>query len=130
MISRNPRFQHVDSPAYELPFLLQTLGAPPFGTMLTEDQRNLMGAIESHARNAQETILDGIAEVGNLMTMIGDTHEVSNDGLLSLGSLLKHLAREADNLRRTQAEMRSALKSDDEMQASALSKGSKATTSK
>lgn len=119
MSTTNPRFKRADRPAYELPCLLQILGDPDF-TALTDDQRNIIDAIRIHAGNAQEVILDGIASIGDLMTMVDDTHAVSNDGLLSLGALLKHLAQEADNLRSTQSEMLFALKSDDELRSKAI----------
>lgn len=117
MSMNNPRMKNVDRSAYELPVLLQALGEPNHAVRLSEDQRNIVDAIHIHARNAQEVILDGIASIGHLMTTVDDTMEVSRHDLLGLGSLLKHLAHEADYLRGAQADMISILQSDEERQA-------------
>jgi hypothetical protein len=111
MSARNPHFHHADGAAWELPTLIKNLGDVSYGEALTEDRLHIVDAIQTHARNVQELLHDGIRSVGHLMELTGcGDLEVSNEHITQLGSFLKHLAGEADFMRATESDMHQILK--------------------
>lgn len=111
-MSRNPLFKNIERAACELPGLFQILGEPSAAVPLTESQRHAADAIQTHARNAQEVILDGIESIGHMMAGFTDDYDLDRGHISNLGMLLKHLAVEADQLRFSEADMRTILEED------------------
>jgi hypothetical protein len=76
----------------------------------TPDQCLIAAAIEDHASNASETLLDGLEALGHLMSVAGANgdRELSSHHLMMLGGLVAHIAVEAQYLQETQWEMRVA----------------------
>ena len=112
MAANNPLFKNIERAAYELPGLFQILGEPSASVPLTEAQRHAAAAIQSHAGNAQEVILDGIETIGHLMSSFTDDYDLDRHHICNLGMLIKHLAVEADQLRNSAADMRVILETD------------------
>lgn len=97
----NPHFRNPERAPYELGHLLMALPAN-FAALpvVDESQLQVASAAVSHAYNANSTVLHGIEAIGQLMESAGAQ---SGDGLSAytvhnLGSLLRHLAVEAQFL--------------------------------
>jgi hypothetical protein len=102
MISaRNPHIQNVERAAYELGNLLLGFDKPMSVTAkLSEDDLDKLDAIETHAYNARESVLDGIEAIGALLYQAADNDSSNLDRLTlrHIGSLVRHLAVEAQFL--------------------------------
>lgn len=125
MIANNPLFKHVDRAAYELPDLLKQLGEVDCSKPVPQEQMHMVSAVAQHARNAQNTLLDGLESLGRLMTVAGlnDEYTLAGDDVAKLGSLLTHIAVEAEFLRFTESEMSYIERAQKEQQAGAKSSG-------
>lgn len=120
MSARNPFFVDVDGAPYEIPDLLKHLGDVKSSTLLDQDRLYMVDAIHTHARNAEEWLLDGIRSIGHLMELAGcGDLDVDNRHVAQLGTLIKHLAGEADSLRATHSDMGYILAEQKELQAKA-----------
>jgi hypothetical protein len=122
MSAKNPQIKNLDRPAYELPDLIKRLGDVSCFDPLTQEQRDMADAIQTHARNAHEVLLDGMESVGHLMTLAGGGDvELDNHHVLNLGALLQHLAVEANYLRAAESDMRCVIDEQEALQATAKS---------
>ena len=112
----NPAFQNVSRPAYELPNLLKKMGEISAATSMTENQANIVMAVETHATNALSTILDGMEAMGSLLTQLGAAgDDLPNRDLCNLGNLFTHLAVEAQLMVDIQSDMMTILNSETEL---------------
>lgn len=109
----NPAFKHVCRPAYELPFLLKTIGAADGRTPLDEDTRNAVDAASSHANNAKETLLMGIEAVGSMLMQFSQLPDpMDQHNLLGIGGVIRHMAVELQYLVDLEDELSDILKFD------------------
>lgn len=112
----NPHFKYVDRAAYELPHLLREL--PPSRLArepMSEDQRQIAAAAQSHAENVSRTLLCGIESLGKVLTIasLNEEYDVRARHLVNLGELITHLAVEAQFVQELGWEIGGALAADD-----------------
>jgi hypothetical protein len=107
MSPNGPEFKNAEQAAYELPWLLRRLGQGSAST-LTPEQQLLAQAAEGHAYNASDDVLSGIEAIGSLLFIAGNNDQwpLNSSQLCNIGTLLRHLAVEAQFLKETEAEMR------------------------
>ena len=110
MSAANPLVQNVGRAAYEMPDLLRRLGDPDGIAPLTEEQRQIADAIETHAYNATAAILNGLEAIGNVMSAAARSEDgIEQRTVSDLADLVKHLAVEMQHLHDVESNM-SALK--------------------
>lgn len=110
MKASNPHFQNIGRAPYELPYLVKSLGDVDRSAILDADQAHKVEAITSHAFNATEIVAGGLASIGHLMSMVGNTEdEVDGCHVANLGDLIKHLAAEIEYLHEVETDMRTLL---------------------
>jgi hypothetical protein len=94
----NPKFQDAARAAYELGHLLIALPGD-FGSARSVDDEHMQiaAAAQHHAGNAGHTLLGGIEVIGSLIEAVGDAGGtvLEPDVQQRLGTLLRHLAVEA-----------------------------------
>ena len=112
-IRKNPHFNRVDRAPYELGYLLRQLPPEhdPF-FKLTPETVLIAEAAAQHASNANDTLLHGLAALGQFIYVAGTTEEteVGQDALADLGCLVRHLAVEMQFLQETESTLRHALR--------------------
>lgn len=113
MIANNPHLNNLERPAYELPTLLKNLGDLSSTEPMTDDQRNMVGAIADHASNSTDRITNGLESIGQLLYAAG----ASGTGLIErhlsgIGELVSYLAVELQHLHDVESDMAFAVKND------------------
>ena len=104
----NPQFKDAGRAAYEIPDLFRRLGQPDALAPLTEEQRQIADAIQSHAYNASESILDGLEAIGSVMSAAARSDEgIQAHTVSCLADLVKHLAVEMQHLHGIESDMQS-----------------------
>lgn len=107
----NPEFFNTERAPYELPKLIARLGVPQLGTPLTLEQTQIAQAIEKHIDNATDTILNGIEAVGRALACSAQNPnwQLSTINLSDIGTLIAHLAVEAQSLHEIGGDIRVVL---------------------
>lgn len=110
---KNPAFNNVGRAPYELGYLVKNIGEIAVDAVLTEAQRNQVGAAVTHAQNSTETLLDGLESIGKMLALIGPLDErVDGDVVTNIGELIAHLAVEVQYVRDVEDEMSGILTRD------------------
>jgi hypothetical protein len=112
MMTADTHFKNIDRPAYELPWLLNHLPMERLtSSPLTSDERLIAEAAETHANNANSTLMNGIEAIGHLLFSAATNHDHPIDPIqvVGLAGLLTHLAVEAQYLQETALAMRERL---------------------
>lgn len=98
---QNPHFNNIERAPYELGSLLLKFAKrlTPH-EQLSNDDLLKVDAIECHAQNSRETVLDGIEAVGDLLYVASgnETSEIEPRTLADIGRLIRYLAVEAQFL--------------------------------
>lgn len=104
----NPEFQNAERAPYELLQLVAKLGVTEVGVPLSDEQRHLAEAIETHAHNATDVILSGIEAIGMALACaaVNPNWQLSSTNVNNLGMLIAHLAVEAQALHDTTSDIR------------------------
>ncbi|BBP04415.1 hypothetical protein TPL01_21060 [Sulfuriferula plumbiphila] len=108
-ITANPYFTNIERAPYELGHLLRKLPEhfSAFSKQIpTAESRLIAAAATRHAGNANETLMRGLDTLGRIIFAAADNEalgETSSSDMRSLGSLLSHLAIEAQFLQETQS---------------------------
>ena len=103
---RNPYLNDRDRPLYAVCRLVQHLPADITNAgPLTHDQSQMAAAVAFYAEAAYKTVLDGLTEIGKL---ISDVTSDYADRLPHLGGLIRHLSVEAQFMQETAADYRDA----------------------
>ncbi|WP_332848682.1 hypothetical protein [Massilia sp. S19_KUP03_FR1] len=113
---KKPPLKFIERPAYELPNLLKDFNAQTARhDEMTEEQRDKADAIETHAINATQTILDGIEAIGAAMFSAGSNADWPLGGRTvgALGTLITHLAVELQYLSDVQSDMHTRIEMHD-----------------
>lgn len=111
---KNPLFNHVYRPAYELPSLMKVIGVDGGGPM-DDGMRNAVEAAAQHANNAKETLLEGIETIGSLMMQLSQLSDaIDGRDLVGIGGLVRHIAVEVQYLVDVEDEMAFLLRRDKE----------------
>ena len=106
MSAMNPLVQNVGRAACEMPYLLQRLGDPDGIAPLTEEQHQIADAIETHAYNATEAILNGLEAIGAVMSAAARSADgIDQRNVADLSDLVKHLAVEMQHLHDVESNM-------------------------
>lgn len=110
-IAENPHFNDISRAPYELGRLLQKL-PEDFSChskqTYSPDMQLIAKAAALHARNANETLMNGLHALGQVIVIAAnntDFSEIDSDNLMSLGSLISHLSVEARFLQETQSKL-------------------------
>lgn len=106
MSAMNSLVQNVGRAAYEMPDLLRRLGDPDGIAPLTEEQRQIADAVETHAYNATEAILNGLEAIGAVMSAAARSQDgIDQRNVADLADLVKHLAVEMQHLHDVESNM-------------------------
>lgn len=106
MSANTPHFRFLDRAAYALPSLVKQLEGAAYETVITQEQRQVVGAIQSHTYNAAETIACGLAAVGQMLSFVANSpFELERHQRAGLGDLIKHLAVEMKYLHEVETDM-------------------------
>jgi hypothetical protein len=107
---KNPHFDRINRAPYELGQLLQRLpeDLSPFSPT-TPEVFQIAAAAAEHASNANDTLMEGMEALGDLLFVAGANQENTIDpgNLSRIGSLLQHLAVEGQFLQETALRLRS-----------------------
>ena len=104
-IESNPHFKFSERTAYEFGSLLRKIPAN-FDSAFepSEDEVQIVDAAIQHANNGSKVLLSGLEAIGNVIagTAKSDEYVIASANLADLGSLIQHLAVEAQFLQGTQ----------------------------
>lgn len=115
---KNPAFSNVGRAPCELGHLVKRIGEIGVDAVLTDEQRDQVGAAAHHAQNSTETLLSGIESIGKMLALIGPLDErVDGDIVTNIGELICHMAVEIQYVRDVEDEMTGILKRDKEISA-------------
>ncbi len=103
---RNPYLNDRDRPIHAVFRLVQHLPADITNAgPLTHHQSQMATAVAFYAEKSYETVLDGLAEIGKLLSEVTADYA---DRLPHLGDLIRHLSVEAQFMQETAADYRDA----------------------
>lgn len=109
----NPHFRFVERAPYELGYLLNKLPADfSSHSKLTADERLIAEAASMHASNANLELMNGLEVLGQVIAHAAtnpDDAGIDKDQMMSLGTLIKHLAVEAQFLQELDFRLSEAL---------------------
>jgi hypothetical protein len=109
----NSAFNNVGRAPYKLGYLVKNIGEISMEAVLTNDQRNKVGAAVTHAQNSTETLLSGLESIGKILALIGPLDErVDGDVVTNMGELIAHLAVEVQYVRDVEDKMTGILSRD------------------
>lgn len=120
----NPHFDRISRAPYEIGHLLKKL---PVGfsayAPLTPDTRLIAEAAQTHASNANDTLMRGLEAIGDVVSVAGANQDgqLSELSLMRLGELITHLSVEAQFLQELDWSIGDVLKADDLRAAAAKS---------
>ena len=107
-IENNPHFKFSERPAYEFGSLLRKIPAN-FNSSFepSDDEVQIVDAAIRHAENASNVLLSGLEAIGNVIAGAArsDEYVIESANLADLGSLIQHLAVEAQFLQETQEDL-------------------------
>lgn len=106
----NPHLTHIERAPYELGHLLKRLPehfSAFSGQTPTADVQLIAAAAARHAENANETVMCGLDAIGKMLFVTSQSKdwEIDPGHMASIGSLISHLAIEAQFLQETQANL-------------------------
>lgn len=116
VIDRNPHFDRIERAPYEIGHLLKKLPVDfSARRSLSPDGRLIAEAMQTHASNANNTLMHGLEALGNVLSLAGANQdgEASQSSLMGLGELIAHLSVEAQFMQELDWSIREALEADD-----------------
>ena len=119
MIPTNDYFKNIERAPYELGHLLKALPHHLHGGLPTVELVDMASAAEIHASNACDTVMTGLESIGKLLFLAGANEEwpLEPGHLRGIGTLIQHLAVEAEFYCEQVATMQEALKARDSIAA-------------
>lgn len=111
-LAENLKLGPVDRAPYQLSHLLRQLPAGFSAYQpLSKADRPAAEAVESHANNANDTLMHGLAAIGHVLmnAALNDEGGVAPNHLARLGDLITHMAVEAEAMQELSWAVRAAL---------------------
>lgn len=108
----NPHFKHVSRAPYELGYLLRKLPSDFGGSEADPDTLAVAEAAAWHARNGNEILMHGLEAIGEVLFVAASNQnqEADPSNIAAIGSLIQHIAVEAQFLQETEWRMKEVLR--------------------
>jgi hypothetical protein len=111
-ITNNPHFERIERAPYELGYLLKKI-PERFSSLEPQTEESCLIAVAAaqHASNANDTVMYGLEALGQILFVASNNeqNEVCPRLIGHIGSLIQHLAVEAQFLQETADNLRYAL---------------------